>query len=207
MGVTARFAPDRFAAQARRALPPADAAALGDPELGRAFARLVYEATHGSPQSAQHDTALMIGPWGFDPAEVQPAVRMWHGTEDRNAPPAMGRHLADRLPRAELTWLEGEGHISAAANRSSEILQALAARAGSAGLGLVVMLVVGFPANINVALNNLQTDLVPGSPVYQWGRLLMQPLLVWFVAWASGLVPRTPRHRAAAGESLGRVGA
>jgi uncharacterized membrane protein len=42
-----------------------------------------------------------------------------------------------------------------------------------------------FPANINVALNNLQIDLVSTDPVLQWARLLLQPVLIWLVLWAS----------------------
>jgi pimeloyl-ACP methyl ester carboxylesterase len=135
MGLTARLAPGRLASQAARALPPVDAATVADPELGRAFAAMVYETTHGSPQGAQHDTALMIGPWGFELEEIRRHVRLWHGTEDRNAPPAMAQHLADRLPDAELTWLEGEGHISAAATHAGRILDDLVARAGSPPAG------------------------------------------------------------------------
>lgn len=126
MGLTARTAPRRLAAQAIRALPPADASVLADPELASAFARMVDETTHGSPQGAQRDVALMIGPWGFDPADVTVPVTMWHGTEDHNAPPVMARWLAGRLPRAELHWLEGEGHISGAVNHAERILHDLA---------------------------------------------------------------------------------
>ena len=68
----------------------------------------------------------------------------------------------------------------------------------AAGLGLAALLVAVFPANVNVALNNVQVDLVPGSSAYQWGRLLLQPLLVWFVVWASGLAPRASRKETAA---------
>jgi pimeloyl-ACP methyl ester carboxylesterase len=132
MGVIARFAPDRMAAQARTSLPAADAAVLEQPDMARAFARLVYETTHGSPQGAQHDTALMVGPWGFEPAEVQQHVRIWHGTEDRNAPPAMARYLAESLPSAELAWLDGEGHLSAAANHGGAILDDLVQRVRTA---------------------------------------------------------------------------
>lgn len=129
MGMTARLAPGRMAAQAIRSLPAADAAVLADPELAAAFALMVYETTHGSPRGAQHDTALMIGPWGFDPTAITLPVTMWHGTEDRNAPPAMARWLSDRLPHADLRWLEGEGHISAAANHAARILHDIAREA------------------------------------------------------------------------------
>jgi pimeloyl-ACP methyl ester carboxylesterase len=133
MGLIAGLAPGRMVAQARAALPPPDAAAMDDPEIGAAFARMVHETTHGSARGAQHDTALMVSPWGFDPADVAVPVRMWHGTEDRNAPPAMARYLEATLPAATLTWLEGEGHVSAAANHAPEILADLAGRAGGAG--------------------------------------------------------------------------
>jgi pimeloyl-ACP methyl ester carboxylesterase len=122
MGLTARWAPRRMVAQAMRALPPADAEVLQDAELAAAFARMVYETTHGSPRGAQHDTALMIGSWGFDPASISTPVTMWHGTEDRNAPPAMARWLATQIPDADLHWLDGEGHVSAAANHAGPIL-------------------------------------------------------------------------------------
>lgn len=127
MGLTARMAPRRLVAGAMRALPPADAAALGDPELAAAFTRMVYETTHGSARGAQHDTALMISQWGFDPVSISRHVVMWHGTEDRNAPPVMARWLASRLPDAELRWLHGEGHISAAANHAHQVLDDLRA--------------------------------------------------------------------------------
>jgi GNAT superfamily N-acetyltransferase len=48
------------------------------------------------------------------------------------------------------------------------------------------MLVAVFPANINVAVNHLQIDLVSTDPVMQWVRLLVQPVLIWLVVWASG---------------------
>jgi len=122
MGLMARWAPQRMIAQAMRALPDPDAAVLREPDLAAAFVRMVYETTHGSPRGAQHDTALMISPWGFDPAAITGRVTVWHGTEDRNAPPAMARWLASRIPDVELHWLDGEGHVSAAAKHAPLIL-------------------------------------------------------------------------------------
>lgn len=122
MGLTARIAPGRMAAQAIRSLPEPDAAALRDPEITAAFALLVSETT---PRGAQRDTELMVSPWGFDPATITVPVTMWHGTEDRNAPPAMAQWLANRAPNADLHWLEGEGHVSAATNHGATILKDL----------------------------------------------------------------------------------
>lgn len=126
MGLTARIAPGRMAAQAIRSLPEPDAAALRDPRLAAAFARLVSETT---PRGAQRDTELMVSPWGFHPAAITIPVALWHGTEDKNAPPAMARWLAEHIPSSELQWLAGEGHVSAAANHGPTILHDLAQRA------------------------------------------------------------------------------
>jgi pimeloyl-ACP methyl ester carboxylesterase len=126
MGLTGRIAPGAMAAMAIRSLPEPDAAALRDPQLAAAFARLVSETT---PRGAQQDTELMVSQWGFHPAAITIPVTMWHGTEDCNAPPAMARWLAERMPNSDLRWLESEGHVSAAANHGPTILNDLAQRA------------------------------------------------------------------------------
>ena len=94
--------------------------------------------------------------------------------------------------RREAIYLSGVAELAGAAGLLVPQLRR------AAGLGLAALLVAVVPANINVALNNVQVDLVPSSPVYQWGRILMQPLLVWFVVWASGLAHRTPRNETVA---------
>ena len=92
--------------------------------------------------------------------------------------------------RREAIYLSGVAELAGAAGLFVPQLRR------PAGLGLAALLVAVFPANVNVALNNVQVDLVPGSSAYQWGRLLLQPLLVWFVVWASGLAPRASRKEA-----------
>src|SRR3990170_2318970 len=67
--------------------------------------------------------------------------------------------------RREAIFLSGAAELA----RAAGLLVPRLRRA--AGLGLATLLVAVFPANVNVALNNVQTDLVPGSPAYQWGRL------------------------------------
>lgn len=59
-----------------------------------------------------------------------------------------------------------------------------------AAAGLVLLLVAVFPANIYVALNNVQLGGVMSAPVYQWLRLPMQLVLIAMVVWCSGLYPR-----------------
>lgn len=48
--------------------------------------------------------------WDIDPAGINCQSRMWLGTADRNIPLEPARYLAERIPRCELTDLEGQGH-------------------------------------------------------------------------------------------------
>jgi uncharacterized membrane protein len=54
-----------------------------------------------------------------------------------------------------------------------------------AGAGLILLLLAVFPANIYAALNNLQLGGFMNSPVYQWLRLPMQFVLIWWVWWCA----------------------
>ena len=52
-----------------------------------------------------------------------------------------------------------------------------------AAIGLVLLLLAVFPANIYVALNNVQLGGVMNYAVYQWLRLPMQLVLMAWVWW------------------------
>jgi len=70
-----------------------------------------------------------------------------------------------------------------------------------AGLGLALLLVLVFPANVYVALNNLQIEGYPGSPFYQWARLPIQAVLIWLSLWTSQTAHQAeplPQHEAVA---------
>jgi uncharacterized membrane protein len=47
--------------------------------------------------------------------------------------------------------------------------------------GLVSLLIAVFPANIYMATDNVQVTRTPLPPVFLWGRLALQPLLIWWV--------------------------
>ena len=55
----------------------------------------------------------------------------------------------------------------------------------SAALGLVALLIAVFPANIYMATNPIQAGASSLPPAVLWGRLLLQPLLIWWVLWAT----------------------
>jgi pimeloyl-ACP methyl ester carboxylesterase len=91
-----------------------------------AMADGVVDAVAQGLAGLTRDVALQVLPPDIDLADVRCPVRLWHGTEDRTAPPAFGRWLADHLPDASLEVVEGGGHLLLLP-RWSEILAAVAA--------------------------------------------------------------------------------
>jgi uncharacterized membrane protein len=57
----------------------------------------------------------------------------------------------------------------------------------AAGWGLAALLVAVFPANIYMATNHISLGTQPVPPLILWGRLVLQPLMIWWVLWCSGL--------------------
>ena len=55
-----------------------------------------------------------------------------------------------------------------------------------AAFGLIALLIAVFPANIYVALNNVQLGGFMNSSFYQWLRLPMQLVLIGWVWWLTG---------------------
>jgi pimeloyl-ACP methyl ester carboxylesterase len=58
------------------------------------------------------DDLAYVKPWGFQLAQVQAPVLLLHGEDDRIVPSAHSVWLARQLPRAQLSLLPGEGHVS-----------------------------------------------------------------------------------------------
>jgi hypothetical protein len=56
---------------------------------------------------------------------------------------------------------------------------------------LVALLIADFPANIYKATNPIDAGAASIAPVLRWGRLFFQPLLVWWLICAPGLVWRS----------------
>ena len=125
MGLTARLAPDRLIAQALKALPEPDQAALAQLKVRAAFISMVQESMRNGTHGPQVDSALMVSPWGFDPAEIKMRVQMWQGEQDVDAPPAMARYISGIIPGSKITFYPNEGHLSVMVNHGEEILTAL----------------------------------------------------------------------------------
>jgi pimeloyl-ACP methyl ester carboxylesterase len=91
--------------------PACDRATLDDPALRQMQIESRREAYRQGPAGIFTEAMLYLRPWGFDPAEVRMAVRLWHGDEDETLAAPMGRHLAATLPDCEATFVPGEGHM------------------------------------------------------------------------------------------------
>jgi uncharacterized membrane protein len=55
----------------------------------------------------------------------------------------------------------------------------------AAAWGLVALLIAVFPANIYMAMNNVQVTSSPIPGALLWARLPLQAVLIWWVLWAS----------------------
>ncbi len=65
------------------------------------------------PTVRRHFDALFTAPWSDrDLATLRMPVRLLCGSETRLSAQRVARTLAERLPQAQLTWLEGAGHLA-----------------------------------------------------------------------------------------------
>ena len=69
-----------------------------------------------------------------------------------------------------------------------------------AGFGLILLLILVFPANLHMALNNIPLNGVPVSPWILWIRLPFQAVFIVWVWWVAIRIPpaRAPRQDAPA---------
>jgi uncharacterized membrane protein len=55
----------------------------------------------------------------------------------------------------------------------------------AAAWGLVALLIAVFPANVYMATNRVEAGAAAPPPAVLYGRLLLQPLLIWWVLWCT----------------------
>lgn len=53
----------------------------------------------------------------------------------------------------------------------------------AAAWGLIALFIAVFPANINMAVNQIQMDGIPDSDLLRWGRLPFQAVLIVWAWW------------------------
>lgn len=62
-------------------------------------------------QGAARDDIIIFRDWGFDIADINIRIDVWHGDADKNIPPEAGKYLHSRIPYSQATFLPGEGHM------------------------------------------------------------------------------------------------
>ncbi|KAK7426891.1 hypothetical protein QQZ08_006637 [Neonectria magnoliae] len=85
------------------------------PEVREELVRMLLEEPfrQGAEATVHEARLLSSQDWGFEFEDVDyDAVRMWHGVEDQNAPVAMIRYMAERLPHGVLREFEGDTHYT-----------------------------------------------------------------------------------------------
>lgn len=53
----------------------------------------------------------------------------------------------------------------------------------AAAWGLILLYIAVFPANINMAVNNIHLEGVPNSQIFPWARLPLQAVLIAWAWW------------------------
>jgi pimeloyl-ACP methyl ester carboxylesterase len=76
------------------------------------FGSVVGPAVANGPGPAIEDNLAFVAPWGFDPGRIAAPAYIFHGADDVFVPSGHGEWLAAHIPGAELTVLDGEGHVS-----------------------------------------------------------------------------------------------
>jgi pimeloyl-ACP methyl ester carboxylesterase len=100
-----------------------DKATLLDPPVFQAFSFSIRECFRQGTAGSLKDLQVFQQPWGFALEDIRQPVRVWHGTRDRVVPQSHSRHVAHRLPGAELTVVPDEGHFSLPLRHLHEILE------------------------------------------------------------------------------------
>lgn len=106
----------------RLALQKMDAEALRDACAFEACFESSRRAWHASLPGVIADAEIYARPWGFALEEIQPPVRLWHGTKDRTFSFRLAEGLAPRFPNCRLELIEGAGHYSLPIRYAERIL-------------------------------------------------------------------------------------
>jgi len=93
--------------------PSSETVILGELEFRAMFVDdLMLGTRQGRMSSIVHDIILFARPWGFSLQDVRVPVHFWQGTDDPLVPVAHAVAQARRIPGAEVTVCEAQGHLA-----------------------------------------------------------------------------------------------
>jgi pimeloyl-ACP methyl ester carboxylesterase len=102
--------PEQLAQGMKTLLSPVDAQVFTG-ELAEWLARSAHDGSAAGDQGWWDDRVSHLTDWGFDLAEIQVPVKVWHGRQDHFVPVQHGEWLAANIPNAE-TEISDDGHLS-----------------------------------------------------------------------------------------------
>jgi pimeloyl-ACP methyl ester carboxylesterase len=117
--------PDQSFAKLLEGLPDPDRMALSHPEISVKAMEASADSFQSGVKGHSWEMRLFGRPWGFNMADLQIPVLLWHGTEDKSILPLTGRMQAEAIPLCTAKFLPNEGHYSLYINHINEILQEL----------------------------------------------------------------------------------
>jgi pimeloyl-ACP methyl ester carboxylesterase len=100
---------ERFERMLLRDAPEADRRAFAQVDTSWLVPAAAAALADGG-RAATQELTMIARPWGFALSDITVPVRIWHGTEDRNAPLAVARRAFAALPIRTEHFIEGEGH-------------------------------------------------------------------------------------------------
>lgn len=90
-----------------------DRRVVADAGIRALLAENYAEALRGSADGWIDDAIAFRSPWGFDLADIQVPVLLWHGQDDVFSPVAHARWLADQIPDAITSIRPATAHFDA----------------------------------------------------------------------------------------------
>jgi pimeloyl-ACP methyl ester carboxylesterase len=111
LGVFARCSPERAHEQFWRGTPRVDREIVDRADVRQRYWPALTDALGGRGRGPVDDMRTLQRPWGFDPAEINVPVHLFHGTCDRVVPQRDARYWIDTLADCQVRWYEGEGHF------------------------------------------------------------------------------------------------
>ncbi|HYD61528.1 MAG TPA: alpha/beta hydrolase [Noviherbaspirillum sp.] len=112
-----RTNPERAVATLSRLLTEPDRQLISThPEIAAVFGTSLVEAYRRGIRGAMHEAHLIASPRGFSLEDISIPVHLYQSGVDRNVPPAMGRHMAERIRGSVFRSYPDEGHLSVVVN-------------------------------------------------------------------------------------------
>lgn len=118
--------PEALLAMVDSLICPEDRALFARPDIRTQMLPAYADVLAQGLDKVIKEIAIINTPWGFAPEEITVKTQIWHGTADINIPIECSEYLAEKIPSATATYIEGAGHYFSFA-QWPELLKAIMA--------------------------------------------------------------------------------